>query len=860
MALSGRATALLVVGSCLAASLAGPSAAEAATAGLASAPGRATVTPSTVASGGQFHPVTPARLLDTRSGLGGVSAKVTVGHPVTLQVAGNGGVPATGVASVVLNVVDTDVVGAGYLTVYPADQTRPLASVLNVTPGATVDNMVVVGLSSSGQIRLASSATSVDLIADVTGWYSTMATTTGNAGLYKSLAPSRILDTRIASGGTTPGPDQAITVQVTGKASVPASGVAAVVMNITATGGTSPTFITAYATGVTRPGVSLLNVAPGQTVSERVIVAVGAGGTVALYNHLGRQPLIADVSGWFTDGSDATVTGAYFTAVTPERILDTRSGLGTTAGVVGPQVALPVTVDGTGAVPVATGARPPTALVLDVTAVRPTSTTFVTAYSGGNPVLASDINVTAKDTVGKLVVVRPAADGTVYLYNAGGFVDLVVDVVGYFDGAPLQATTTALASSPTSTAYSIQLSATGGATSQPYTWAVTSGLLPYGLTLSGEGLLSGTTSVAPTTNTFTVTVSDHTSATDSLVLTLAVVVPGSGQPGTVEEWGGWGDPNFSSIYPTPTAVPGLTGTFKALSQDPGGDNGYAVRTDGTVWAWGDNAYGQLGTGTLTNPIPIGLPLQVSGLTGVTAMADATALKSDGTVWDWGWNQSGELGNGTTTQSLVPVQVSGLTDVTAVATGPGTGLALRGDGTVWAWGSNLNGELGIGDQSVAQSLVPVQVTGLPAGITAIAADDSIDALASDGTVWQWGGYKFSPQQVSGLDRITALAPGAGALLALRADGTVWTFRGVNFGPPTRVLNLAPAIAIGSNYNTSYAVLADGTVWAWGFDNYRQLGHTPSSGSVSYVPIKTDTLTGMTSLSTEVNGAYVIVPTP
>ena len=121
----------------------------------------------------------------------------------------------------------------------------------------------------------------------------------------------------------------------------------------------------------------------------------------------------------------------------------------------------------------------------------------------------------------------------------------------------------------------------------------------------------------------------------------------------------------------------------------GGYHSLALKKDGTVWAWGHNEYGQLGDGTQT----LGrlTPVQVSGLSGVIAIAageyHSLALKSDGTVWAWGGNYEGQLGDGTTNNKLTPVQVSGLSGVIAIAASYRHSLALKSDGTVWAWGSN-----------------------------------------------------------------------------------------------------------------------------------------------------------------------------
>ena len=172
---------------------------------------------------------------------------------------------------------------------------------------------------------------------------------------------------------------------------------------------------------------------------------------------------------------------------------------------------------------------------------------------------------------------------------------------------------------------------------------------------------------------------------------------------------------------------------------------------------------------------------------------SVALKSDGTVWAWGYNGKGELGNGSTTgvasNSSTPTQVVGLTGVTAISAGRGEpdgdhSLALKSDGTAWAWGSNAWGQLGVGTNSGPQtcagfpcSSIPVQVSSLT-GVTSVAAGGNHSlALKSDGTAWAWGQNSFAqlgdgsaterdtPVQVSGLTGVIAISGGANHSLAL-----------------------------------------------------------------------------------------------
>ncbi|MDD3179012.1 MAG: fibronectin type III domain-containing protein [Opitutaceae bacterium] len=261
--------------------------------------------------------------------------------------------------------------------------------------------------------------------------------------------------------------------------------------------------------------------------------------------------------------------------------------------------------------------------------------------------------------------------------------------------------------------------------------------------------------------------------------------------GTVRAWGRNSNGQLGDGTTTQRSYPAfVNGLTSVLVVAAGGSHTVAVKSDGTVRAWGYNYYGQLGDGTTTqrlNPVPVS-----GGLTSVAAVAaglnHTVALKSDGTVWAWGGNSCGQLGDGTTTQRLSPVQVSGLTGVVAIAAGGSHTLAVKSDGTVWAWGDNSNGQLG--DGTTTQRLSPVQVSGLT-GVMAIAAGDSHTvALKSDGTVWAWGGnscgqlgdgtttQRMSPALVNGLTGVVAIAVGGSHTLAVKSDGTIraWGYNG------------------------------------------------------------------------------------
>jgi RHS repeat-associated protein len=210
--------------------------------------------------------------------------------------------------------------------------------------------------------------------------------------------------------------------------------------------------------------------------------------------------------------------------------------------------------------------------------------------------------------------------------------------------------------------------------------------------------------------------------------------------GTVWAWGSnidgqLGDHSTKNSN-TPVQVKGLTGVTKIAT---GGFHGLALKSDGTVWGWGGNFYGQLGIGNTTNQTTA---VQVTQLTGVTAIgtgqgSHSLAVKSDGTVWAMGWNAWGQLGNGTNTNSSVPVRVSNLNGVAEVATGTTFSVARKTDGTVWAWGQNTAGELGNG--TTTTSNVPVQTAGFANATYAYDGDGLRASATTSGATsrFAWG---------------------------------------------------------------------------------------------------------------------------
>jgi hypothetical protein len=253
----------------------------------------------TAADGGRYTTLDPARILDTRSGNGAPVAKLGTDATLALQVTGRGGVPASGVSAVALNVTVTNPTAASYLTAWPAGKTRPLASNLNYLPAQTVPNLVVVKVGDGGKIDLYNQFGTVDVVVDVAGWYGMDGAAEG--ARYASVDPYRILDTRSGNGAPAAkvGTDGTLALQVTGRGGVPAAGVSAVALNVTVTNPTAASYLTAWPAGTTRPLASNLNYLPAQTIPNMVVVKVGDGGKVNLYNQFGTVDVVVDVAGWY---------------------------------------------------------------------------------------------------------------------------------------------------------------------------------------------------------------------------------------------------------------------------------------------------------------------------------------------------------------------------------------------------------------------------------------------------------------------------------------------------------------------------------------------------------------------------------
>jgi alpha-tubulin suppressor-like RCC1 family protein len=345
-------------------------------------------------------------------------------------------------------------------------------------------------------------------------------------------------------------------------------------------------------------------------------------------------------------------------------------------------------------------------------------------------------------------------------------------------------------------------------------------------------------------------------------LTLPVACSAQNLPDVAKAWGfnedgelGDGTTESSDM---PVEVSGLSDVVAVAG---GGHHSLALLKNGTVMAWGENFYGQLGNGTKANSL---VPVRVNGLSEVAAVAagenDSLALRKNGTVMAWGRNSSGQLADGATESSDVPVAVNKLSEVAAISAGGSFSLALLKNGSVVAWGENFYGQLGNGTKE--DSHVPVAVGRLTGVVAVSGGFRHALALLSNGMVVAWGDNEYGqlgngtetdsdvPTPVSNLSHVSAISAGRGQSLAVVGKGAVMAWGdnekgelgdGTHTGPehcggpmlfacartPAAVSGLSEATAISAGGH-SLALLANGTLLAWGPNSAGQLGDGSSTG--------------------------------
>jgi alpha-tubulin suppressor-like RCC1 family protein len=556
---------------------------------------------------------------------------------------------------------------------------------------------------------------------------------------------------------------------------VPAFGAAAALLTITVANPGASGFLTVWPEGdlgSAVPNSSVMNFTAGQNVSSQIVVQLPSSGYIDLFNgSTGYADYVIDVVGYFAAGDpngevpQVNGSGQFFA---PTRIVDTRIPLG------GHPRLQPHATELFKATPgLAVPANGIAAVVVNVVAVQPDSVGFLTLFAEKLPG-SSNVNLVPGADVANEAIVPVNPDGSFAVFNgSAGGTDVVVDLVGF------------ILAGPQATVYR---------TGMVLSWGY-----PHFGTL------------------------------------------GDGSP--ADCW------NHCNEMGDPRPVAGLT---DVVSMAGNGASEYALKADGTVWAWGENSEGQLGTGTVPNQSASGVdetisdvPVQVVGLTDVVSIAAsdfaAYAIKRDGTLWAWGHNAPPLDLLGTSQDvrnSPVPIRVPGMNNVVQVSTGTtSTVFVLKADGTVWGWGLGWSWQLGT--NSLESSNIPTQLPNL-SGIKKIAIGAYRLALKDDGTLWSWGEGWYVPGTDGWFHAPTAVqipapkgivdiqANTLTAAYALMADGRILAWGanpggqlgdspngpGVGRNTMDPVPGITTAVQVSAGATTTYAALADGTALAWG----------------------------------------------
>lgn len=342
--------------------------------------------------------------------------------------------------------------------------------------------------------------------------------------------------------------------------------------------------------------------------------------------------------------------------------------------------------------------------------------------------------------------------------------------------------------------------------------------------------------------------------------------------GTLWAWGLNSSGQVGDSSTTQRSSPVQVGTLAQLGVTKtwvnavaGANHTVAVASDGTLWAWGSNSNGQVGQGSTTTTT-YSTPVQIGALTTWSTAAQALsggsdytfAIKTDGTLWAWGLNSSGQLGDGTITLRAAPVQVGSATTWQAVAGETTNGIATRTDGTLWAWGLNTSGQ--VGDGILTTRFAPVQLGAATDWGGAALSGGTNHAIVrkSNGTLWSWGLNSLgqlgqgradlvagasAPAQIGSATTWTTVASGNSVSYGISTDGTLsaWgsNINGLHDVMPRTMLPLTPDLgavtaAVGGALNT-YLIKADGTLWGTGSNGSGQLGLGATDSSQHPVPV-------------------------
>jgi len=320
----------------------------------------------------------------------------------------------------------------------------------------------------------------------------------------------------------------------------------------------------------------------------------------------------------------------------------------------------------------------------------------------------------------------------------------------------------------------------------------------------------------------------------------------------------WGDNSEGILGDGTSGVENRKLTPTRISSDTnwvsisGGNHTIAIKTDGSLWAWGYNEYGQLGDGTTTSrntPTRIGTDTNWKSVSGGN---HTIAIKTDGSLWAWGYNSNGQLGDGTRTNRNIPIRIGTDTNWKSVSAMFGHTLAIKTDGSLWAWGRNINGQLG--DSTTTERTTPTRIGTDTDWVSVSSGGSHTIAIKVDGSLWAWGRNvdgqlgdgtrtdRNTPTRIGTDTNWVSVSAGSSHTTAIKADGSLWAWgRNVDgqLGDSTTTEKTTPtrtgtdtdwaSVSAGSSHTT--AIKTDGSLWAWGYNIYGQLGNGASDGRLT-----------------------------
>ena len=289
-----------------------------------------------------------------------------------------------------------------------------------------------------------------------------------------------------------------------------------------------------------------------------------------------------------------------------------------------------------------------------------------------------------------------------------------------------------------------------------------------------------------------------------------------------------------------------------------------IKGGGTLWTCGRNNEGKLGQGDVvsrSSPVQVGALTTWSAVSSPSGATNAVlALKTDGTLWAWGANQFGNIGDNTAVAKSSPVQVGALTTWAAISTGYNQNFAIKTDGTLWGWGYNgLKGALGVGTAALSDyRSSPVQVGALTTWANVSSGFGMGAARKTDGTIWGWGYNtqgqvgdntainRSSPVQIGALTTWAKISGSYGTFFGIKTDGTLWSWgrntvgqcgqnTAVNISSPIQVGALTTWRDASCSFSSAAATRTDNTLWVWGANSSGGLGQNNTTAVSSPVQV-------------------------